>query len=374
MDFYFGVDLLHHLQKHYEPRLSLALSKSFNQADSRYFWLFKELECRVTTLRKILVMISALPGFMCRQTEEQVFAMVVSSTSSWFSVDVLGDQPKDAAGNCSYYQESNPYWVDYQLAVDRFTPDYDYTNLAAFYVDLVEYLVMAVRLYFFMPKIEQDTEFTPDRLQSALQDNDRTEWVFSRLEEQWKQKYYAVAVSPPEHGIGNLCPISFGKYKGKYSARWIDCAHCHFNVAQPPCCLCVAGAGIQKKEDFKRDLQDRLFDIDKIRRTNEEEIRLREERERSFERRSVYPRPTPYAARPVVPAGPTQEKLDAEYIRICQSYDPTSEEWTVDRYNRRWIMCTVCGRIKQDVQMSYYGGKGGANRGVCADCSRNGRS
>mgnify|MGYP005872787653 CR=1 FL=1 len=66
--------------------------------------------------------------------------------------------------------------------------------------------------------------------------------------------------------------------------------------------------------------------------------------------------------------------LDAEYIRICQSYDPTSDEWTVDRYNRRWIMCTVCGRIKQDAQMSYYGGKGGANRGVCADCSRNGRS
>lgn len=86
------------------------------------------------------------------------------------------------------------------------------------------------------------------------------------------------------------------------------------------------------------------------------------------------PRPTPYAARPVVPAGPTQEELDAEYIRICQSYDPTSDEWTVDRYNRRWIMCTVCGRIKQDAQMSYYGGKGGANRGVCADCSRNGRS
>lgn len=157
MDFYFGVDLLHHLQKHYEPRLSLALSKSFNQADSRYFWLFKELECRVTTLRKILVMISALPGFMCRQTEEQVFAMVVSSTSSWFSVDVLGDQPKDAAGNCSYYQESNPYWVDYQLAIDRFTPDYDYTNLATFYVDLVEYLVMAVRLYFFI----REQQFRP---------------------------------------------------------------------------------------------------------------------------------------------------------------------------------------------------------------------
>ena len=157
MDFYFGVDLLHHLQRHYEQRLSLALSKSFNQADSRYYWLFKELECRVTTLRKLLVMISALPGFMCRQTEEQVFAMVVNSTSAWFSDDVLGDQPKDAAGHCSYYQESNPYWVDYQLAMDRFAPDYDYTNLAAFYVDLVEYLVMAVRLYFFI----REQQFRP---------------------------------------------------------------------------------------------------------------------------------------------------------------------------------------------------------------------
>lgn len=70
---------------------------------------------------------------------------------------MLGDQPKDAAGNCSYYQESNPYWVDYQLAMDRFTPDYDYTNLAAFYVDLVEYLVMAVRLYFFI----REQQFRP---------------------------------------------------------------------------------------------------------------------------------------------------------------------------------------------------------------------
>lgn len=199
------------------------------------------------------------------------------------------------------------------LDFDRYYDDDDRVELAE-EAKAEDYSLLLIS----MPKIEQDTEFTPDRLQSALQDNDRTEWVFSRLEEQWKQKYYAVAVSPPEHGTGNLCPISFGKYKGKYSARWIDCAHCHFNVAQPPCCLCVAGAGIQKKEDFKRDLQDRLFDIDKIRRTNEEEIRLREERERSFERRSVYPRPTPYAARPVVPAGPTQEELDAEYIRICQ--------------------------------------------------------
>ena len=130
MDFYFGIDLLQQLRQYYEGRLSLALAKGFDQQDAKYHWLFKELECRVSTLRKLMSMISVLPEFMCRQTEEQVFAMVVSSTSSWFSDDVLGEQPKDAAGNCSYYQESNPYWVDYQLAMDRFTPDYDYTNLA----------------------------------------------------------------------------------------------------------------------------------------------------------------------------------------------------------------------------------------------------
>lgn len=100
------------------------------------------------------------------------------------------------------------------LDFDRYYDDDDRVELAE-EAKVEDYSLLLIS----MPKIEQDTEFTPDRLQSALQDNDRTEWVFSRLEEQWKQKYYAVAVSPPEHGTGNLCPISFGKYKGKYSAR-----------------------------------------------------------------------------------------------------------------------------------------------------------
>lgn len=224
-----------------------------------------------------------------------------------------------------------------------------------------------------MPKIDEDTKFTPVSLQKVLQDNDRAEWVFSRLEDQWKQKYYAVAATPPEHGTGNLCPISYGKYKGKYSARWIDCAHCHFNIALPPCCLCVAGAGIQKKEDFTRDLSERLSEIEKIRKANEKEIRQREERSRAFDRRPINTRPTPYTTKPAAPVGPTQAELDAEYNQICQHFDPDAEEWTVDRYNRRWILCTLCGQIKKDTQMSSYGGRGGANKGVCAECSRSGR-
>ena len=53
MDFYFGIDLLQQLRQYYEGRLSLALAKGFDQQDAKYHWLFKELECRVSTLRTV---------------------------------------------------------------------------------------------------------------------------------------------------------------------------------------------------------------------------------------------------------------------------------------------------------------------------------
>lgn len=158
MDFYFGIDLLQQLRQYYEGRLSLALAKGFDQQDAKYHWLFKELECRVSTLRKLMSMISVLPEFMCRQTEEQIFAMVIGHTTTWFSNENLGgEQPRDAEGNCIYYQDTNPYWVDMCEAMDRFTPSYDYTRLSTFYADLVEYIVMIVRLYFFI----REKQFRP---------------------------------------------------------------------------------------------------------------------------------------------------------------------------------------------------------------------
>ena len=95
---------------------------------------------------------------MCRQTEEQIFAMVIGHTTTWFSNENLGgEQPRDAKGNCLYYQDTNPYWVDMREAMDRFTPSYDYTRLSTYYADLVEYIVMTVRLYFFI----REKQFRP---------------------------------------------------------------------------------------------------------------------------------------------------------------------------------------------------------------------
>ena len=107
---------------------------------------------------KLMSMISVLPEFMCRQTEEQIFAMVIGHTTTWFSNENLGgEQPRDAKGNCLYYQDTNPYWVDMREAMDRFTLSYDYTHLSTFYADLVEYIVMTVRLYFFI----REKQFRP---------------------------------------------------------------------------------------------------------------------------------------------------------------------------------------------------------------------
>lgn len=86
------------------------------------------------------------------------FAMVIGHTTTWFSNENLGgEQPRDAKGNCLYYQDTNPYWVDMCEAMDRFTPSYDYTRLSTYYADLVEYIVMTVRLYFFI----REKQFRP---------------------------------------------------------------------------------------------------------------------------------------------------------------------------------------------------------------------
>lgn len=42
-------------------------------------------------------------------------------------------------------------------------------------------------LKYAMPKLDEDREFTPDRIMAILQDYKKAEWVFSRLEQHWKE-------------------------------------------------------------------------------------------------------------------------------------------------------------------------------------------
>jgi len=227
-----------------------------------------------------------------------------------------------------------------------------------------------------MPKIDDDS-FSPEQLGKIVTEGDQAYWVFSRLEEQWRERYRSIAITPSEHGLGYLCPISIGKYKGKYSARYEDCAYCRFNLAKAPSCLCVAAAGIQSKDDFKKPEAERKAAIEKIRLANEADIQRREavietqrvEREKRIA--AMQKRFTP-SAKSEKPKDPTPQELENAYLEVKASFNPDSTAWTTDRYGRRWIQCKVCGEIKRDNQMSSYGGRDGVNRGVCSLCSRKG--
>lgn len=220
-------------------------------------------------------------------------------------------------------------------------------------------------LLYKMPGIEKDHFFTPANLRNVLNSHAGADWLFSRLADRWRERYFANVRTPVEYQSGFLCPISQNKVNDKYAARKTDCARCDYNIGKYPECKCLAFVGIRSKEDFKRPLEDRMADIERLRLQNEARIAKDEEQERSsrsFNQATIH-----------TSSGPTEEEMDAAYQKIKAEFDPSSPNWTVDQYGRRWIKCTACGEIKQDSQMSSYGGKDGVNLGICSICVRKNR-
>lgn len=69
-------------------------------------------------------------------------------------------------------------------------------------------------LKYAMPKLDEDQEFTPDRIMTILKNYEKAEWVFSRLEQHWKEKYYAVAMSLKDMGADTIAPSPLAVTKG----------------------------------------------------------------------------------------------------------------------------------------------------------------
>ena len=69
-------------------------------------------------------------------------------------------------------------------------------------------------LKYAMPKLDEDQEFTPDRIMTILKNYEKAEWVFSRLEQHWKEKYYAVAISLKNMGADTIAPSPLAVTKG----------------------------------------------------------------------------------------------------------------------------------------------------------------
>ena len=219
------------------------------------------------------------------------------------------------------------------------------------------------------PSIEENEFFAPEHLTKIWTDSklDR-KWVRSAVEDKKREWYVSLASTPKEWGSGYECPIHIGYYRGKYSARWVDCAYCEYNLAQPPGCLCLALAGSK--------LPGLTDQIATHRQINEADI---------HRKRQTQAKQHPYIPRPVspllpppssaTPSSPPSQSLIAEEQRMKAAFDPFSTVVLRDNYDRRWVKCTCCGEIKLAQEMSSYGGRGvECNLGICLNCSRHHRA
>lgn len=226
-----------------------------------------------------------------------------------------------------------------------------------------------------LPGIEKEAEFTPGKIRDILlsRSGDK-KWVRSALADHMRNLMLEKAVIPEEWERGFLCEAHKDRYKGKYSARYVDCAHCRFNLAKAPSCLCTAKSGVQSLADLKADREELSAKMDQIRSDNEAYIERRELAERSFSQRNrVVAANTLRPDSNQVGTTVSQAALADEAKRIAAAFDPDSPEQTLDRFGRRWLKCVECGQIKEASDMSDYGGRVmGPNRGICRECSRNG--
>ena len=218
-----------------------------------------------------------------------------------------------------------------------------------------------------MSALDED-RFSMERLAHMIENGKQADWMFNMFEARQKERFYREAQIPQKRENGCHCPISAA---GKYYAKLEDCAQCECNVAEPPDCLCTAGAGIRRWADFKRSGAQRKARIEELRRKNEAEI---QRRQRKFElaktEYSTFKSAT--KAEPLKQSTPTAEELELEHMRIVSDFDPDVGEQICDKFGRRWVKCKYCGQIKQIEQMTSYGGPHSLNLGKCRECSRKG--
>lgn len=145
---YYGVSLLNELQEYYLPRLNLAEERGYSVQNSKYFWLYEELQQRALMLRQTLLFLESLPRFMRDEDDCQAMGYAVRYVGKLFEGKPIDATQCDAQGTHPFFNDGNPYWRDLQEALERFDNSYDLQNLPMLYVDLCEYVVRAIRMYF----------------------------------------------------------------------------------------------------------------------------------------------------------------------------------------------------------------------------------
>ena len=157
---YFGPELLLELKEYYVKRLQSAIQRGYTEPGSQYHWLYLELQSRTLTLSQAMRFLDVLPKFMATSTEEQIFQYVMNYATGYFKVDKIGDIQRDAQDKHPFFQDANPYWAQMNEVLDSMGMDYDTGLLPLLYMDLSEYIVRSIRLYF---QIREKTIHAVDR-------------------------------------------------------------------------------------------------------------------------------------------------------------------------------------------------------------------
>jgi hypothetical protein len=150
MLFHFGIELLDKLDGYYGSRYQQARAQGYLQSNSKYYWLYVELELRVKLLRQARMFLDALPQYLIQSGWEPTLGYVVEYTGEWFSEKMLGVLPRDDAGRCTYLSDENPYWNEVQEVTEELNQDSVASVLPLFQITLVEYVVRSIRLYFYL--------------------------------------------------------------------------------------------------------------------------------------------------------------------------------------------------------------------------------
>ena len=106
------------------------------------------MHCRLLTLDQTIRFIDALPKFMAVSSEEHIFQYVMNFATSLFKRDGIGEIQRNDLDQHPYFNDMNPYWVQMNETLDSMGVDYDTKLLPLLYIDLTEYVVRSVRLYF----------------------------------------------------------------------------------------------------------------------------------------------------------------------------------------------------------------------------------
>ena len=203
------------------------------------------------------------------------------------------------------------------------------------------------------------------------------------MAESWKVRFMEAAKTPPSvqnSPAGKMyeCPIHRVRYNGRPIVRPVDCSKCPYSLAVYPECKCLAFEGIRSIKDFDLTRERRREIIDKIRQENDERYELavqereRKEKLRSFvslNRQFSQQAPRLQPARTVMTY---EERIRVGKQQVIGKFDRDDDELVYDSFSLRWLKCRFCGEIKLEGEMATYGGREGAKKGTCRDCSRKG--